>query len=172
MLWVYSHGRMESSILTFYLSIYLSIYIYIYPSLDSVLASWPSPHVKLSTLCTILWRMVFVDNNFIACSSTKITAPLVPKVKGPGDTRHFQDYEEIKLKIRADNVHVSEFEDFWGSGYFFCYAVTHNCVRALAFWICFSSSLSLFFLTHLFTFRLLPKYYILSSLMLCCLFSI
>lgn len=46
----------------------------------------------------------------------QITAPLVPKVKGAGDTRHFQEYEEngSVFKIKAENVHAKEFEDFWG----------------------------------------------------------
>ena len=42
------------------------------------------------------------------------TAPLVPRVKGAGDTRHFQDYEEKRdvFKIKAENMHAKDFEDF------------------------------------------------------------
>ena len=44
----------------------------------------------------------------------QITAPLIPKVKGAGDTRHFPEYEENKnlFKIGRDIVHAKEFEDF------------------------------------------------------------
>ena len=46
--------------------------------------------------------------------TNQVTAPLVPKIKGAGDTRHFQEYEENGnvFKIKADIVHAKEFEDF------------------------------------------------------------
>jgi len=44
----------------------------------------------------------------------QITAPLIPKVKGAADTRHFPEYEENKnlFKFGRDVVHAKEFEDF------------------------------------------------------------
>ena len=44
----------------------------------------------------------------------QITAPLIPKIKGAGDTRHFQEYEENGnvFKIKTECVHAKEFEDF------------------------------------------------------------
>lgn len=46
--------------------------------------------------------------------SNKVAAPLVPKVKSPGDTRHFQHNDEDRdlFKIKADNTYVDEFKDF------------------------------------------------------------
>ena len=47
-------------------------------------------------------------------TTNQITAPLIPKVKGPADTRHFPEYEENKnlFKCGRDVVHAKEFEDF------------------------------------------------------------
>jgi len=47
-------------------------------------------------------------------STRQITPPLIPKLKGAGDTRHFQEYEEKRdvFKIKTENVHAKEFEDF------------------------------------------------------------
>jgi hypothetical protein len=51
-------------------------------------------------------RYEFTDN--------QAQAPLIPKVNGPGDTRHFQSYEEARniFKISAENLHATEFEEF------------------------------------------------------------
>lgn len=44
----------------------------------------------------------------------QVPAPMVPKVKGAGDTRHFQSNEEDRdlFKARADNLHAETFKDF------------------------------------------------------------
>jgi hypothetical protein len=55
-----------------------------------------------------------LGNYFPRITPLQITAPLIPRLKGAGDTRHFQEYQE-KLdvcKIKAENMHANEFEDF------------------------------------------------------------
>jgi len=56
----------------------------------------------------------FQSTDWIAIYQKKITAPLIPKVKGAADTRHFPEYEENKnlFKFGRDVVHAKEFEDF------------------------------------------------------------
>ena len=47
-------------------------------------------------------------------SHTKVSAPLVPKIRKAGDTSQFQEYAENEnmLKIAHQAVHVKDFEDF------------------------------------------------------------
>ena len=48
-------------------------------------------------------------------SHTKVSAPLVPKIRREGDTSQFQEYAENEnmFKIAHQAVHVKDFEDFW-----------------------------------------------------------
>ena len=44
----------------------------------------------------------------------QIPAPLVPTIKSPSDTRHFQEYSENEklFKISSHPVYVKDFQDF------------------------------------------------------------
>ncbi|XP_046634587.1 cAMP-dependent protein kinase catalytic subunit 1-like [Daphnia pulicaria] len=56
----------------------------------------------------------FQSTDWVAIHQKKVLAPLIPKVKGAGDTRHFQPSEEDRDLFRTspDNLHVETFKDF------------------------------------------------------------
>ncbi|EFX66419.1 hypothetical protein DAPPUDRAFT_229422 [Daphnia pulex] len=56
----------------------------------------------------------FQSTDWVAVHQKKVVAPLIPKVKGAGDTRHFQPSEEDRDLFRTspDNLHVETFKDF------------------------------------------------------------
>ncbi|KAK4005936.1 cAMP-dependent protein kinase catalytic subunit PRKX [Daphnia magna] len=56
----------------------------------------------------------FQTTDWLAIYQKRVPAPLIPKVKGAGDTRHFQPSEEDRdlFKGRPDNLHEETFRDF------------------------------------------------------------
>jgi len=54
----------------------------------------------------------FATTEWIAVYQRKIEAPFIPKVKAPGDTSNFDDYEEEALRISSTEKCQKEFNDF------------------------------------------------------------
>ena len=52
--------------------------------------------------CDVMW-----------CDVLQVEAPFIPKVKGPGDFSHFDDYEEEPLRVSSTEKCAKEFADFW-----------------------------------------------------------
>jgi protein kinase A len=50
--------------------------------------------------------------DWIAVYQKKLEAPFIPKIKSPGDTSNFDDYDEEQLKIHNTEKHAKEFADF------------------------------------------------------------
>ncbi|XP_071846212.1 cAMP-dependent protein kinase catalytic subunit alpha isoform X2 [Apostichopus japonicus] len=54
----------------------------------------------------------FNTTDWIAIYQKKVEAPFTPKIKGPGDTSHFDDYEEEPIRISSTEKCAREFADF------------------------------------------------------------
>lgn len=54
----------------------------------------------------------FLTTDWIAIYQKKVEAPFTPKIKGPGDTSHFDDYEEEPIRISSTEKCAREFADF------------------------------------------------------------
>ncbi|KAK2177008.1 hypothetical protein NP493_624g01024 [Ridgeia piscesae] len=54
----------------------------------------------------------FSTTDWIAIYQKKVEAPFIPKVKGPGDFSHFDDYEEEPLRVSSTEKCAKEFADF------------------------------------------------------------
>lgn len=54
----------------------------------------------------------FIDIDWIAIFHRKVTAPFVPPLKGPGDTQHYDQYEELPFAEADHCVLGKEFETF------------------------------------------------------------
>merc|ERR1712128_371236 len=54
----------------------------------------------------------FATTEWIAVYQRKVEAPFIPKVKAPGDTSNFDDYEEEVLRISSTEKCAKEFNDF------------------------------------------------------------
>jgi hypothetical protein len=65
------------------------------------------------TLTLGIWfcEALYAEQRFFAA---QVPSPLVPKVRNPGDTSQFQEYQEDYsiFSIGAHNVHAKDFEDF------------------------------------------------------------
>nr|XP_042904910.1 cAMP-dependent protein kinase catalytic subunit alpha-like [Parasteatoda tepidariorum] len=49
------------------------------------------------------WTMIF---------QKKVEAPFIPKCKGPGDTTHYDDYEEVEIRVSTTEKCAKQFVDF------------------------------------------------------------
>merc|ERR1711923_40667 len=54
----------------------------------------------------------FATTEWIAVYQKRVEAPFIPKVKAPGDTSNFDDYEEEVLRISSTEKCAKEFSDF------------------------------------------------------------
>lgn len=54
----------------------------------------------------------FNTTDWIAIYQKKVEAPFTPKIKGPGDPSHFDDYEEEPIRISSTEKCAREFADF------------------------------------------------------------
>ncbi|KAI0219454.1 cAMP-dependent protein kinase catalytic subunit beta [Lamellibrachia satsuma] len=54
----------------------------------------------------------FSTTDWITVYQKKVEAPFIPKVKGPGDFSHFDDYEEEPLRVSSTEKCAKEFADF------------------------------------------------------------
>lgn len=54
----------------------------------------------------------FNSVDWFAVYNKKLEAPFIPKIKSPGDTSNFDDYDEEQLKIHNTERHAKEFAEF------------------------------------------------------------
>lgn len=54
----------------------------------------------------------FATIDWIAIYEKKIDAPIIPKCRGPGDTSHFDEYDEEDVRVSVTEKCTKEFLEF------------------------------------------------------------
>ena len=75
-----------------------------------------TPGPEVANIITNICTGVYTNNTAFgqwAVVCCQVEAPFIPKVKGPGDFSHFDDYEEEPLRVSSTEKCAKEFADFW-----------------------------------------------------------
>lgn len=54
----------------------------------------------------------FAGLDWMSIYAKKMSAPMIPKIKSPGDTSNFDSYSEENISVSKENLFEKEFADF------------------------------------------------------------